>query len=54
MNVMCGFAVADGNLLTGWVLDQTGSWGAVFGLAIAHWIVGGVIYQRWAGVDAIF
>ena len=33
-----------GNLLTGWVLQCSGSWFAVFAIAIVHWIVGAGFY----------
>ena len=43
-----------GNILTGFVLASSGSWFAVFGIAIAHWVVGLGIYTAWASAEEVF
>ena len=43
-----------GNILTGFVLASSGSWVAVFGIAIAHWVVGLGIYTAWSSADEVF
>lgn len=35
--------------LTGWVLQQTGSWPLVFGLIGLHFVVGSAVWAAWVG-----
>ena len=35
--------------LTGFLLDATGSWLLVFGVAAAHYLLGALLYALWVG-----
>lgn len=43
-----------GNVLTGHILQQTKSWAAVFGVAIAVYMVGLVVYLKFASASVLF
>lgn len=39
--------------VSGFLLEATGSWGPLFGLAAANYVLGAVIYWAWAGGEAL-
>ena len=43
-----------GNVITGWVLQTTGSWSLVFGMVIVNYVFGLVVYLKWASGNVLF
>lgn len=43
-----------GVALTGYILDETGSWGVVFGIAIGFYVLGTVVYNLFATGERVF
>ena len=40
-------------IVTGWVLDTTGSWPLVFAVAAGHWLVGGTVFVAFSSTDVL-
>lgn len=43
-----------GNVVTGFILQRTGSWSAVFGVTISVYVMGLIVYARWARATVLF
>lgn len=39
--------------INGMILDATDSWGLVFGLIAAHYIVGAILWSMWVGSEKL-
>jgi len=52
-NTLATVAGLLGTKLTGEILEVTGSWGVVFSVTAAHFVVGSVVWYAWVGDERL-